>query len=112
MIGHSVHIVGVRRGASAIEVGRQRVVADIGEAARDVADVLDEAESLVDDDDAGVASGFARPRQIAADRVAAARKGDFLVLHPTGIGDRAREIRHHALLRLRPTEDIILAAGR
>ena len=42
----------------AVEVGGQRVVADIGEAAGQVADMVGEAERLHDHDDAGVIAGL------------------------------------------------------
>jgi hypothetical protein len=54
-----------------IKIRRQGVVADIGKAPGDVADVLDQPEGLVDDDDARISAGLARLREVAIDRVVA-----------------------------------------
>src|ERR1700732_3115940 len=59
-----------------IEVGRYRVVADIGKSPGELADVLDEPEGFMDDDDAGIAPGLARLGEIALYRVAPALQFD------------------------------------
>jgi len=90
-----VHVVRVFGAALAgIEIGRQRVVPDIGKPAGDVADVLDEAERLVDDDDAGVVPGLARPRQIARNAISATLELDGFAGDPAGVGDGTRYVRH------------------
>ena len=92
---HRRHVVRVGRPAGAgIEVGGERIVADIGKAPGDVADVLDEAKGFVDDDDAGVTAGLARPREIACDRVAAAFELEVFAAHAAGVGYRTGYVRH------------------
>src|ERR1700730_3574905 len=81
-----------------IEVGSYRVVSDIGKAPGDVADVLDEPEGFMDDDDAGIAPGLARLGEIALYRVAPALQFDVFAAHAAGIGHRTRYIRHATLL--------------
>jgi len=70
---HVVHVVGVLRTAAApVERRRDRVVADIGEAPGEVADVIVEPEGLLDHDDAGVVAGLVGIREIGRDVAAAA----------------------------------------
>jgi hypothetical protein len=81
-----------------IEVGRQRVVADIRKAPGDIADVLDEPEGFMDHDDPGIAPGLARFGQVALYRVAAALEFDIFAAYAAGIGYCTRDIRHAILL--------------
>jgi len=62
--------------------------------------VLDEPKGFVDDDDAGITAGLARPGEIASDRVAAALELDRFATHAAGIGHCTRDIRHRFLLAL------------
>src|SRR5439155_7734433 len=68
--------------------------ADIGKAPRQVADVVDEPEGLLDHDDAGVVSGLVRLCEIGGDLRAAAGKRDDPALDATGIGHDAGYVRH------------------
>src|SRR6516164_240438 len=61
---------------AAIKVGGHRVVADIGKAPRDVADVLYQPKGFMDDDDPGATPGLARLGDVALYRVAAALEFD------------------------------------
>jgi hypothetical protein len=83
-----------------IEVGSYRVVADIGKAPGDVADVLDKPKGFMDDDDAGIAPGLAWLGEIALYRVAPALQFDVFAAHAAGIGHRTRYIRHGTLLEI------------
>src|SRR5271166_4323071 len=95
------HIARIGRPSGAgIEIGRQRVVADIGKAPGNVAYVLDEPKGLMDDDDAGIAPGLARPGEIASDRIAAALEFDRFTAHTAGVGYCTGDIRHRSLLEL------------
>src|SRR5580704_828398 len=94
-----------------IEVGRQRVVADIGKAPGNVADVLDQPEGLVDDDDAGILPRLTRSGEVALYRVAAAVQLDIFAAHTAGIGHRTRYIRHSILLQRDPQVNTNLGAG-
>ena len=92
------HVARIGRPSGAgIEIGRHRVVADIGKAPGDVADMLNEPKGLVDHNDAGVAPGLARPGEIALDRVAAALELDRFAADTAGIGHCTRDIRHRSL---------------
>ena len=72
----------VRAGAVPIAPGEQidgqRDIAGVGEAPRDVFDVLVEAVDLVDDDDGGEWPRAVRSRQVAIELGAARREGDRL----------------------------------
>jgi hypothetical protein len=92
---HGVDVVRVRRSSLAgIKVGRNRVVADIGKAPGDVADVLDEPESLVDHHDAWIPPALARLGEISLDRLAAAFDIDRLAAHAAGVGHCTGDVRH------------------
>ena len=96
-----VHIVRVlRRAAPPIKRRGAGVVADIGEAPGQVADVIDKPESLLDHNDAGVVAGLVRLRDISRDIAAAARQRDDPALDAAGVGDDAGYVRHGALPRL------------
>ena len=119
MIGHCLeilHRLGIRLtkhdredGVDVIRIGRptlagievwgQRIIADVGEAPGDVADVLDQPKGLMDHDDAGILPRLARSGEIALYRVAAALKFDDFSAHAAGIGNRTRYIRHAILLK-------------
>src|SRR5229473_6963911 len=94
---HCLYIIRVLRPTAApIERRRTRVVADIGEPPRDVANVVDEAESLLDHDDAGIAPGLMGGREIGRDVRAAAGKRDHSALDAAGVGDNTGYVRHGA----------------
>src|SRR5216684_2917069 len=98
------HVVRVRGTRPMIEIRRQGVVADIGKAPGDVADVLDQPEGFMDDDDAGISAGLARLGEVALDRVVAAVEFYLLATHTAGIGHRTRYVRHSILLETRLAE--------
>ena len=58
--------------------------------------VVDEAEGLLDDDDAGVVPGLVRRCQISRDVGAAAGQRDDAALDAAGVGDETRYVRHGA----------------
>src|SRR5439155_1287317 len=92
---HRIDVFRVRRPAAPpIERRRAGAVADIGKAPRQVADVVDEPEGLLDHDDAGVVSGLVRLCEIGGDLRAAAGKRDDPALDATGIGHDAGYVRH------------------
>src|SRR5579863_1262872 len=85
---HGLYVVRVRRvAATPIERRRDRVVADIGEPPGDVADVVDEAESLLDYNDPGIVPGLGGGREIGRDIRAAAGERDHSAFDATRIGD-------------------------
>src|SRR5437660_9984718 len=94
---YRLHIVRVWGAGPVVEVGRHGAIADIGKAPGEVADVLDEPEGLMDDDDAGIAPRLARTGEITLDGVAAAFEFDLLAADTAGIGHSTRYIRHRIL---------------
>src|SRR5205085_353784 len=98
---NGVDVVRIGRPALAgIEVGSQRIIADIGKPPCDIADVLDKPERLVDDDDAGILPRLARSSEVPLDRVGAALQFAVFAAHAAGIGNRTRYIRHAILLEI------------
>src|SRR6185437_10047275 len=83
-----------RRALAPIKVGGDRVVADVGEAAGEVADVVGQAERLMDHDDAGIVAVLVRLRQIGWDLGAADRHVDEAALDLAGVGDETGYVGH------------------
>src|SRR5207244_3248424 len=79
---HCVDVVRVGRPSLAgVEIGGNRVVADVGEPPCDILDMLDEPEGFMDHDNARIPPGLARLGEIALDRVATAFEVDRLAAH-------------------------------
>jgi hypothetical protein len=91
---HRWHAGQVRPAGTGVEVGRNRAVAEIGETAGKVADMLDQPGGLVDHHDPGAVAGIARPRQIGRDYIGPASDLDVLGNDPARIPYGARHIGH------------------
>src|SRR6266851_1413856 len=101
---HDVHrVVGLRRADPRIKVRRKYDVAEVGEAPRHVADMLDHAPGLVNHDDAGIGAGLAWPHQVAVDRGAIALEAHVASFQAFGIGYLSCQCHNALLLGINPT---------
>src|SRR5204863_9223401 len=95
---------------------RTGVVAEIGETPRQIANVIDQAERLLDHDEPGVIARLVRCCEIGGDLAAAARQRDDSALDAAGVGDDTGYIRHggsssewSSIIAIRPAHAIAKA---